>query len=100
MVNSFSSVLAALSRVLVFAFHGACPPPNKRLKLTARRRLRNEAFFSAPQLKRDPLGDRKRFVLGTMVVWGVRPFFKIKKHEPLNQMKMVRLTNGTNAVDL
>ncbi len=32
--------------------------PNKRLKLTARVdcRLRNESFFSAPQLKRDPLG--------------------------------------------
>jgi hypothetical protein len=33
-------------------------PPNKRLKLAARvdaRRLRNESFFSAPQLKRGPL---------------------------------------------
>jgi len=29
---------------------------NKRLKLPARR-LRNESFFSAPQLKRDPLGS-------------------------------------------
>jgi len=32
------------------------PRPNKRLKLAARRRLGNESFFSAPQLKRDPLG--------------------------------------------
>jgi len=30
------------------------PPPNKRLKLPARR-LGNESFCSAPQLKRDPL---------------------------------------------
>jgi len=30
--------------------------PNKRLKLTARVELWNESFFSAPQLKRDPLG--------------------------------------------
>jgi len=33
--------------------------PNKRLKLTARIDLRNESFFSAPQLKRDPLGARR-----------------------------------------
>src|SRR5436190_1800530 len=32
-------------------------PPNKRLKLTAARRLGNESFFSAPQLKRHPLGS-------------------------------------------
>src|SRR5258707_5417256 len=31
-------------------------PPNKRLKLPAARRLWNESFFSAPQLKRDSLG--------------------------------------------
>ena len=31
--------------------------PNTRLKLAARRRLRNESFFSAPQLKRGPLGS-------------------------------------------
>jgi hypothetical protein len=31
-------------------------PPNKRLKLADARRLGNEFFFSAPQLKRDPLG--------------------------------------------
>src|SRR5213080_5562494 len=30
--------------------------PNKRLKLTGARRLWNESFVSAPQLKRDPLG--------------------------------------------
>src|SRR5437016_10829382 len=32
-------------------------PPNKRLKLAGARRLWNESFFSAPQLKRDPLGS-------------------------------------------
>jgi len=31
--------------------------PNKRLKAGGARRLRNESFFSAPQLKRDPLGS-------------------------------------------
>jgi hypothetical protein len=31
-------------------------PPNTRLKLTARVDVWNESFFSAPQLKRDPLG--------------------------------------------
>jgi hypothetical protein len=31
-------------------------PSNKRLKLAARVDLGNESFFSAPQLKRDPLG--------------------------------------------
>ncbi len=30
--------------------------PNKRLKLAARVDLGNESFFSAPQLRRDPLG--------------------------------------------
>ena len=33
-------------------------PPNKRLKLAARRILNDDFFFSAPQLKRDPLGAR------------------------------------------
>jgi hypothetical protein len=32
-----------------------CPPPHKRLKLAVARGLWNESFFSAPQLKRDPL---------------------------------------------
>src|SRR2546430_732516 len=32
-------------------------PPNKRLEAGGARRLRNEFFFSAPQLKRDPLGS-------------------------------------------
>src|SRR5436190_4793782 len=36
------------------------PAPNKRLKLAVARRLRNEFFFSAPQLKRDSLGSRTR----------------------------------------
>jgi len=31
--------------------------PNKRLKLAARRMLYDDSFFSAPQLKRDPLGS-------------------------------------------
>jgi hypothetical protein len=30
--------------------------PNKRLKLAARLDYGNESFFSAPQVKRDPLG--------------------------------------------
>ncbi len=33
------------------------PLPNKRLKLAARVHYGNESFFSAPQLKRDPLGS-------------------------------------------
>ncbi len=37
-----------------------CYCPNKRLKLPARRRLRNDSFFSAPQLKRDSLGCASR----------------------------------------
>src|SRR3989454_10772429 len=31
-------------------------PLNKRFEAAGARRLRNESFFSAPQLKRDPLG--------------------------------------------
>jgi hypothetical protein len=39
-------------------------PPNKRLKLAARR-LWNESFFSAPQRRRDPLdGALLPFLLG------------------------------------
>jgi len=32
-------------------------PPNKALEAGGARRLGNESFFSAPQLKRDPLGS-------------------------------------------
>src|SRR5438477_7285399 len=32
-------------------------PPNKRFEAGGARRLRNEFFFSAPQLKRSPLGS-------------------------------------------
>ena len=35
-------------------------PPNKRLKAGGARRLWNECFFSAPQLRRTPLGGIKR----------------------------------------
>ena len=31
--------------------------PNQRFEAAGARRLRNESFFSAPQLKRDPLGS-------------------------------------------
>src|SRR3989454_5949602 len=33
-------------------------PLNKRFEAAGARRLRNESFFSAPQLKRDPLGRK------------------------------------------
>ncbi len=33
--------------------------PNKRLKLAARGRWNDTVFFSAPQLKREPLGGRR-----------------------------------------
>src|SRR5205807_6557471 len=47
-------------------------PPNKRLEAGGARRLRNEFFFSAPQLKRGPLGShetmRALVVIGAFTV--------------------------------
>ncbi len=41
--------------------------PNKRLKLAARVKLRNESFFSAPQLKRGPLGSPASVLCDTKI---------------------------------
>src|SRR6266571_6728135 len=53
--------------LLTFPALGFCSslvpgPPNKRLKLAGARRLWNESFFSAPQLKRDSLGGGAEFL--------------------------------------
>jgi len=41
-----------------------------------------------------------RFFLTSLILISIRPCLALAQHERLNQMKMVRLTNGTNAVDL
>jgi len=41
-----------------------------------------------------------RFLLASLILTSIRPCLALAQHERLNQMKMVRLTNGTTAVDL
>jgi hypothetical protein len=57
-VDPTSLCLQAVSRPLR-QDHSPRAPPNKRLEAGGARRLWNESFFSAPQLKRDPLGRRE-----------------------------------------
>jgi len=60
--------------------------PNKRLKLTGARRLGNEFFFSAPQLKRDPLGGVPHYAasLGCLARFGrTRVIRRLDNHHQL-----------------
>jgi hypothetical protein len=74
-------------------------PSNKRLKLAARR-LGNESFFSAPQLKRDPLGGSPQAGFcgdrGVTVVaaWAVAPQLHAGALSPVRSRRGVFTGNG------
>jgi len=41
-----------------------------------------------------------RFLVASLILASIRPCLALAQHGPLNQMQMVRLTNGPNSVDL
>src|SRR2546430_24748 len=54
--------------------HSSCPTAAQQaLEADGARRLRNESFFSAPQLKRDPLGSTEAVDTGERSQRGIKP---------------------------